>query len=63
MRFVQTHPAEKNDVGFFFDEVQPKEVLDSHAVDLLGPTELELLEGFDDRKASQIIKGIIKGTG
>ena len=52
MSFAQTDPADKHDADFVLEEGQAKEVLHLGLVDLLRPGPVELIEGFDDRKAS-----------
>lgn len=43
----QTDPAEEDDVGLVVDKLQAEQVLDLKAIDLFGPTPVELLEGFE----------------
>jgi hypothetical protein len=45
--------SKQNDIGFVFEELESEEVLDGHAVDLLGPAPLELIEGLEDREPCQ----------
>jgi hypothetical protein len=35
--FSQTHAAKEYNVGFFFDKLQPEDVLNLKAVDFFGP--------------------------
>src|SRR5436190_7317104 len=52
MSFTQSDAADKNDAGFVLEEGQAKEVLHLSLVDFFGPGPVELVERFDDRKAS-----------
>jgi hypothetical protein len=51
VRFPEADVADHDGVGMSRDEVQAKQILDLHAVDLFGPAPLELIESFDDREA------------
>jgi hypothetical protein len=51
MSFAEAHPTEKDDIGGVLEKREPGEVLDLEAIDLFGPIPLELVEGFEDRKA------------
>ena len=48
---TQPDGAQEDHVGMALQELQAEEVLDLETIDLLGPVELELFEGFDDREA------------
>lgn len=54
MGFTQAHSAEEDDVGFLFDEAELEKMLDLGRVDFLGPTPVEVVEGFDDREAGGV---------
>jgi hypothetical protein len=54
MYFPQPHAPDEYGMGMSFDKVQPKELLDLHAVDLLGPIPLERLERFEHGKARRL---------
>jgi hypothetical protein len=43
--------ADQDDVGLGCDEGQTEQVLDVRAVDFLGPTPLEVIEGFEHGEA------------
>src|SRR5215469_9976877 len=45
--------AEEQHIGLLLDEAEVEEVLDLRPVDLLRPGPLELIEGFDEREASE----------
>ena len=51
MRFAEPHGPQEDDVGVILHELEAEEVLDRHAIDLLGPAPGELVDGFDDREA------------
>jgi len=45
--------AEQDGVGFLFDELQAKEVLQLRPVDFLRPAPVELIEGFSTGKRAR----------
>src|ERR1700674_6036681 len=50
MRFAEADVADQDDVGLGCDEGETEQVLDLWAVDLFGPTPLEVVEGFEHRE-------------
>jgi hypothetical protein len=52
MGFAQADQPQEDNVGFFFDEAQPKEFLDLEPIYLLWPVPAEGFQGFDGRKTS-----------
>src|SRR5208337_876377 len=51
MGFAQADAADENDAGLLLDKGQAKEVLQLGLVNFLGPSPVELVEGFDDWEA------------
>ena len=51
MGFAQANQPQEDDVGFFFHELEPEEVLDLEPIDLFGPVPAEALQGFEHREA------------
>src|SRR6202049_3129257 len=51
VRLAEADVAYQDDVGLGCDEGQTEQVLDLRAVDLFGPTPLEVIEGFDHGEA------------
>jgi hypothetical protein len=51
MRLAETDVADQDHVGLGCDEGEAEQVLDLRAVDLFGPTPLEVIEGFEHGKA------------
>ena len=49
--FAESDAAKKDEVLFFFDEVEGEGVLDLLAVDGAGPVPVELVEGFQEGEA------------
>ena len=51
MSFANAHAAYENDVGCLLDKLQPEQLLYLKTVDFFGPGPMELIQGFDHRKA------------
>ena len=51
MGFSQANARKKNHIAFLLYEVESEQVFHLHSVDFLGPVPVELLKGFDLRKA------------
>ncbi len=54
MGFAQPDGSKKDDVGLLRQELQTEEVLNLEAIDFLGPIPMELLQGFENRKARSL---------
>ncbi len=54
MAFAQPGAGDKHDVGVLLDEVQVKQILDEHAVDLGGPVPVKLIKRLENGKASLV---------
>jgi hypothetical protein len=54
MAFPQADPAEEDDIGLAIDKLQAEQILDLKAIDLFGPTPVELLEGFEHWEAGEL---------
>ena len=53
MGFAESHATQENDIGQLFDKLQPEQLLNLEAVYFFRPSPIELIQGFDYRKACQ----------
>ena len=54
--FAKADVTDQDDIGLGCDEGQTEQVLDLRAVDLFGPTPLEVIEGFEHGERAFLIR-------